>query len=596
VKSFKRLFGYMRPYSGSLLLAIVCMILFALFNTISIYTLKPIIDEVFNATGELIDYQIPGTELIFSVTREKLLYILAVFIVAVFLGKGLASYGQAYFLGKCGLRAGTDLRNETYQHLLRQSLDYFDSRKTGDLISRLTGDVGIILNSISNIVSGMIREPVSIIFLVGLIFLLDWRLAALSMVVFPAVGWLIAVFGRQMRTTTQRMQQQQGAAASVVMESVSGIRIVQGFGMEEYEDRRHQACTSRFLRAALRILRIKALAPPILELIAALAIAGIIVYGGRQVIRGAGAGGITTGTFFTFMAALISLYKPLRSLTQVNNTTQQLVAAGDRLFEILDTVPRVVSPPRGDVLTEFRRDIEYRGVSFAYADDPVLVDINLTIKRGMCVAVVGSSGAGKTTLLNMLPRFYDPTKGGIFIDGIDLRAVELTSLRRLIGIVTQEVVLFNDTVFHNIAYGAANTSKDEVVAAATAANAADFISELPQGYDTVIGERGMMLSGGERQRLSIARALLKNPPLLLLDEATSSLDTEAERNVQEALNRLMEQRTTLVIAHRLSTITRADMIIVIDDNRIVERGIHSELVNTGGVYQRLYELQFRRDS
>ncbi|HNW92644.1 MAG TPA: ABC transporter ATP-binding protein [bacterium] len=592
MKTYTRLFCYIKPYWPQLAVATVCMVLFALFNTVTIYTIKPIIDHVFTPGGEIVTYPLPLTGVVLTLTRHQMLFGIAGFLILTFLCKGLASYGQAYFMGSCGMRAGTDLRNAVYDHLLGQSLAYFDRRKTGDLVSRLTGDIGIILNSISNIVAAFIREPAEVIFVIGLIFLLDWRLTLVSLLVFPLVGWVIAFFGKSMRVTTRSMQQEQGEISTVIMESVAGIRIVQGFTMEAYEQGRHRARAAAFLAAALRILRIKALAPPVLELIAALAIAGIIVYGGLQVIKGEQAGGITTGTFFTFMAALITLYKPLRSLTQVNNTLQQIVAAGERLFEILDAPAAVASRPDAPSLPPFAGMIEYRGVHFAYDDEPVLRGIDLTITRGMRVAVVGSSGAGKTTLINLLPRFYDPTRGQVLIDGEDIRLVGLDSLRRQIGIVTQEVVLFNDTVRHNVAYGTANATDEQIMAAARAANAAEFIAKLPEGLDTVIGERGMTLSGGERQRLSIARAILKNPPILLLDEATSNLDTESERAVQEALERLMAQRTTLVIAHRLSTVTTADLIIVLDGGRIVDRGKHEELLARGGLYQRLYELQF----
>ncbi len=588
MSTYSRLFAYIRPYAGHLAVATVCMILFALFNAVTIYTIKPIIDHVFTAGSDLVHYPVPLTGIVLTVTRAQMLFGTAGFLVLVFFCKGLASYGQAYFMGSCGMRAGTDLRNAVYARLLAQSLAYFDRRKTGDLVSRLTGDISIILNSISNIVAAFIREPAEVIFLLGLIFLLDWKLALISLLVFPFVGWIIAFFGKSMRTTTRSLQQEQGEISSVVMESVAGIRIVQGFTMEAYERQRHGARAAAFLRASLRILRIKALAPPVLELIAAFAIAGIIVYGGLQVVRES----LTTGTFFAFMAALISLYKPLRSLTQVNNTLQQIVAAGERLFEILDAPVAVTSVPGAPALPAFRDRITYRDVHFAYGDEPVLRGVDIEVTRGMRVAIVGSSGAGKTTLLNLLPRFYDPTQGEVCIDGQDVRAVDLGSLRRQIGIVTQEVVLFNDTVRHNIAYGTDGADDAQVMAAARAANAADFIAKLPQGLDTVIGERGMTLSGGERQRLSIARAVLKNPPILLLDEATSSLDTESERAVQEALERLMAQRTTLVIAHRLSTVTTADLIIVLDGGRIVDRGKHEELLARGGLYRRLYELQF----
>lgn len=588
MKTYRRLFAYIKPYWPQLALATLCMVLFALFNTITIYSIKPTIDHVFTATDAAVDYALPLTAITLHLTRLQMLFGLSGFIVLTFLLKGLASYGQAFFMGLCGMSAGTDLRNEVYEKILRQSLDFFHARKTGDIASRLTGDIGIILNSISNIVAAFIREPAEVMFLIGLIFVLDWRLALVSLLVFPFVGWLIAAFGKKMRTTTHTMQAEQGEIAAVVTETVGGIRIVQGFTMEAHETQRHRARTAEFLRASLRILRIKALAPPVLEFIAALAIAGIIVYGGMQVVNQK----ITTGTFFTFMAALISLYKPLRSLTQVNNTLQQIVAAGERLFELLDAPLRVVSAPGAPPLAPLKNAITYRGVGFSYDREPVLHDIELTVARGQRVAIVGSSGAGKSTLLNLLPRFYDPTAGAVCIDGTDVRTLDLESLRRAIGIVTQDVVLFNDSVHNNIAYGTPGAAREKVAAAARAANADEFIARLPRGYDTVIGERGMTISGGERQRLSIARALLKNPPILLLDEATSNLDTESERAVQEALERLMADRTTLVIAHRLSTVTGADLIIVLDGGRIVERGPHAELLAQGGLYAKLYQLQF----
>jgi subfamily B ATP-binding cassette protein MsbA len=421
---------------------------------------------------------------------------------------------------------------------------------------------------------------------------LSWQLTLMAFVVFPLVLLIIAVIGRRVHTESGMVQERIADLTNVLHETISGVKVVKAFAMEEFENRKFAARGKAYLQTVLAVTRIRNLSSPSTEFLSALAGGVIIWYGGLQVL---GQGSMKASEFLGFLFALFQLMPPIKELSSVNNRIQEASAAGKRVFEILDTEPNIRNASRPIPVDEFRERIEFRDVGFRYADgDPVLIGVSCTIRKGEVVAIVGPSGAGKSTLVDLIPRFYDPTSGAILIDGVDLRAVELKSLRDKIGIVTQETILFNDTVRNNIAYGLDNCPPEEIERAARAANAHAFIADMPLGYDSVIGERGVKISGGERQRLSLARAILKNPPILILDEATSALDTESEILVQEAIERLMAGRTSIVIAHRLSTVQHATRILVIDGGRIVETGTHTDLLKQKqGLYRKLYNLQFR---
>ena len=446
--------------------------------------------------------------------------------------------------------------------------------------------------AVSEAVTSLLKDSFTLAGLVFVIFWRDWKLAIIASLVFPLAVWPIAQFGRRMRRIAAESQVSMGDLISLLQETITGNRIVKAFGMEEHENRRFARENERQFRLTMKSVTVRAISSPLMEFLGGLGIAAIIFWGGYQVIEGTS----TPGTFFSFLAALLMLYEPVKRLTNVNNTIQQGLAGAERIFQVLDTEPGIRNRPGAAELPPIREGISIEGVTFRYEEDPVLRDVSLKIRAGEAVAFVGMSGGGKTTLVNLIPRFYDVSEGRVAIDGTDIRDVTLESLRAQIGIVTQQTILFNDTVRGNIAYGDVRRSDGDVVRAAMAANAHDFIQRLPQGYDTVIGEQGVKLSGGERQRISIARALLKDAPILILDEATSSLDTESEIEVQDALEKLMRGRTTLVIAHRLSTIRNADRIVALVDGRIVEEGTHESLLEKKGEYFKLHNLQFKDEA
>jgi len=464
-------------------------------------------------------------------------------------------------------------------------------------MSRITNDVAIIQNSVPIIGNKLIQEPINVVALIFVMFYLDWKLAAISLLVFPLVIYPIAKLGRKMNKATYRAQVKMGDLNAVIQEIISGIRIVQAFGMERYEIEKFSVINKEFFNHVMKGHRAASLQIPLNEFIGSIAIALTIWYGGWNVVNG----NLTTGTFFSFILVVFQLYNPVRSLGEANLKFQQASAALERLFEIFDRRPEIVNSVSPQVISNFEDSILFKGVSFIYRNrnDSVLHDINFAVKKGSVLAIVGKSGAGKSTLVDLIPRFIDVSSGGIYIDDLNLKEIEIKSLRSLIGIVSQSTILFNDTVFNNIAYGTlgkgglpSDDDKASVIAAAKVANAHDFIMKMPGGYDAMIGERGTFLSGGEAQRIAIARAVLKNPPILILDEATSSLDTESERQVQDALNKLIKNRTVFAIAHRLSTIVGADCILVLKDGMIVEKGNHIDLFEKNGYYRHLYDLQF----
>jgi subfamily B ATP-binding cassette protein MsbA len=490
-----------------------------------------------------------------------------------------------------GQRIVADMREKLYHHLQYLSLSFFTKTPTGILISRLTNDVSLIQGAVSSALTSILRDSFTILALTGVVFYRDWKLACIASIILPLAAIPIVKFGQKLRKFSLKGQIRMGFITSLLQETISGNRIVKAFTMEDYEHRRFAAENDRFFKIAMKRQKIRALSSPVVELLGGVGIAGIVLIGGYAVIKGSS----TPGTFGSFLTALALLYKPFKSLSSVNDVIQGGLAAGSRVFELLDTTPDIRDAEGAVSLDGISHGVKFERVSFKYEDEMVLNDIDLDVKEGEVVALVGMSGAGKTTLVNLIPRFYDVDKGRITVDGKDIRTVTVKSLREHIGIVTQQTILFNDTVRNNIAYGDISRSEDEIVEAAKAANAHQFIQKLSLGYDTVIGEQGVKLSGGERQRISIARALLKNAPILILDEATSSLDSESELQVQVALERLMASRTVFLIAHRLSTIRNAHRIVVIDSGRIVEEGTHEELLAMNRTYKRLYRMQFRDD-
>jgi ATP-binding cassette, subfamily B, bacterial MsbA len=515
------------------------------------------------------------------------LYYLPATIVGIFFVRGLLNFGQSFLSDYVGLRIVQDVRDLLTRHLQFMSLSFFFRHPSGTLISRVASDVTLLRSALTDALASFLKDTTSLIVLVVVAFIKDWFLASLAFVVFPASVLPVMRLSRKIRRFARRGQISTGKLTVFLQESIQGNRIVKAFGMEEYEIQRFGKENFRLFKESLRASRIRGMVTPMMELLAAFGIGAVVWYGGSSVI----AGGRTPGEFMAFMAAMFLMYQPFKSLTRTYTLLHQGLAGAERVFEILDEPPSIKDKPDAQIAPRFAKAIEFHDVSFAYGAKPVLNRVNLTIRAGEVVALVGISGAGKSTLADLIPRFYDVSSGRITIDGVDIRDVSLATLRSQIGIVTQHTFLFDDTVRNNIAYGDPQRGMEDVAAAARAAHADEFITSMPNGYDSVIGEMGMQLSGGQRQRLAIARALLKDAPILILDEATSALDSDSERMVQDALERLMIKRTTLVIAHRLSTIRKADRIVVLVDGSIAEEGTHEELLARKSEYSRLYSLQ-----
>ncbi len=524
--------------------------------------------------------------------RQKTLVQFCWIILAVVIAKNLFLYLQGFFMAYVQQSVVRHFRDRLFEKYQRLSLDYFHTRRTGQIISRVTNDVMVLNEAIDLGFNRLVTDAIMVLVFFFFLVILSWKLTLLSMVILPVIFGFIWYIGKKLRKYSERSQERMSDVNSVLEESVNNIRIVKAFSMEKFEIGKFFAATYNYFRALLRMTRIRHLASPINDTLATVAGIIILLYAGSKII--AGTGEFDAGDFMTFLLAMFSMIKPVKSLSQIHIKLQEGMAAASRIFEVLDSDEKVKNRSDATVVKAFSKSIEYRQVSFSYnGSDAILKDISFSVERGQVIAFVGPSGGGKSTLLDLLPRFYDPQQGSILIDGHDIKTVTLESLRSLMGIVTQETYLFNDTVFNNIAYGLTSVDKQKVIETARMANAHEFIMELENGYDTQVGNRGVKLSGGQRQRLAIARALLKDPQILIFDEATSALDTESEVLVQEAIDRLMQNRTSLVIAHRLSTIKNADRILVIDRGRIVEGGSHDDLLGSDGLYARLYSMQFR---
>ncbi len=627
MKTYFRIISYIKPYKKYVVLSVASTIIFALLNGASVYLTIPLLSTLFQENGmeqtatdiavtpeseniNSVDQTDSGiipdwlsnfvnnisesfNNFVFQGSIDEVLLKIVLLILLAYFGKNVFAYLQAYFLAYVEQGVIKDIRNDAYSHLHKLPMSYFKKEKTGNLISRITNDVNVVQQSISVVFLNMIREPLTIIVFLGIALSISPKLTLFSLIIVPVSVLIIVWIGLKLRKQSTIIQEKLADITSVLHETISGVKIVKAFGMEEYENGKFREQTEKFFRMFLKMVRIRNAASPITEFLSVIVGVVIVYYGGKLVLE---EHAIKASEFMGFLLAIFQLMPPIKELGSINNRIQESSAAGDRIFEILDTKPNIFDKENATEIKEFNDSIEYKNVYFKYedSDELILENISFKVKKGEVIAFVGSSGAGKSTLCDLLPRFYDPYKGAIYLDGIDIKDIKIKSLRKLMGIVTQETILFNETVRNNIAYGLEDYPMEKIIEAAKAANAHEFIMQLPKGYDTIIGERGSKLSGGQRQRISIARALLKNPPIMIFDEATSALDNESEVLVQEAIENLMVDRTTFVIAHRLSTIRNSDRILVLEKGRIVQDGKHEELIaDVNGIYKKLYELQFR---
>jgi len=630
MKTYFRVLRYVFRYWRYIIPAVLCMIFFVLFSAFSMTALLPLLNVLFGeqssleAISNINDTKIESLSAAESATEEQVLKlekdlsgikdrfeaeiraylsrfskinqlkIICIVILIGFLLKNFFSVGQNFFMAPVEQGLIRDLRNELFLHFQKMSLDFFHGERMGKLISRVTNDVTIINASVAAVINSIFRDPLSIIIYVTLMIVLSWKLTLLVFILIPLTGWVLSVMGNKLKQDSEKMQNRLADLTSILYETLYGIRVVKAFVMERFEINKFKTNNELFKKTVVRMSRIRKLSPCLTEYIGVSIGVFILYFGGSEVLSEENT--LTPAQFILFLGFLFAMMEPLKLLGQVYTSTKEGLVAARRVFEILDTPPTIVNSPNPIIVDKFERLIEFKNVSFQYNQgEKVLSNVSLSAGKGQVIALVGPSGAGKSTLLDLLVRFYDPLEGVIEIDSLNIKRIDLNSLRKLMGIVTQETILFNDTVWNNIAYGLSDVSEEQMFNAARAANAHDFILDMPQRYQTLIGDRGVKLSGGQRQRLAIARAILKNPPILIFDEATSSLDTQSELLVQEAIERLLAGRTSFVIAHRLSTIQNANKIIVLDQGRIVQEGRHQQLIKQGGLYRKLYEMQFRNN-
>ena len=588
MNTYLRCLRYLKPYLRIVILALICMIFYAAFSTSIVMAVKPLVRSC--VRPGLAELHVPLIDIRINFKPLHLLGVIALLMITFSVLKGFCYFGQSYLTTNAGSRAIMDMRNELFAHIHSQSLAFFSKEKTGRLISRITNDVGEVKDSLTVIFSDVIREPLTVIFMAAYLIRLDWQLALISLVAFPLSIYPLYRFGKKIRRVSYDRQKRRANLFALIQETIHGAETIKAFGTEDKEATRFDTAQKHAFRLSMKRARAVALSPAIAEFIGSLGLALLFYLGGRKIIGG----DLTIPEFFSFIVALSALYQPVKKITQVNNKIQTSLAGATRVFELMDSLAHIQDVEGAKILPPFQREVRFDNVSFSYGEEKILRNLDLRVEKGEVIAIVGPSGVGKTTLVNLIPRFYEPGEGEITIDGEDIQKVTLKSLRAQIGIVTQETFLFNDTVETNIAYGTeTNLSEGKIIEAAKAAHAHEFITKFSRGYQTIVGERGSQLSGGQRQRIAIARALLKNPPILILDEATSELDVEAEKIVQDALEKLMKHRTTFVIAHRLSTVVNADRIVVLDRGRIVETGVHQELIQKGGIYNKLYQMQFK---
>ncbi|MBV31736.1 MAG: ABC transporter permease [Rickettsiales bacterium] len=568
----KRLFNdYVRSYKFYISMAIICMVFAAATTAANAWIMQPVLDDVF------LD------------KNKDMLMILPIAVLIIAIVRGFSEFGQSVLMLLVGQRTIGDIQKDMYASLMKADLSFFHNNPSGNLVARFISDVNRLRHSVTTTLTGIAKDTLTLIFLVALMFYRDWELASIAFLIFPLAIYPITRIGKMMRKISAATQNKIGEFSTLLNQTFQGSRQVKAYGMEGYEGERARDYIDEITRLIFKSSRRSTILRPIMEALGGIAVAGVVLYGGIKVIDGE----TTPGTFFSFLTAFFLAYRPLKSLAGLNTVLQDGLASAERLFRILDIEPKIQDRDNSKTIENVKGTIEFKNVEFAYENkDYILKKISLLIPRGKKIALVGPSGAGKSTILNLIPRFFEVEKGQVEIDGIDIKEIKIGSLRSSMALVSQEINLFDDTIRSNIAYGKLDSSEAEIIAAAKKSASHDFITKLPNGYNTTVGEHGVKLSGGQRQRIAIARAMLKNAPILLLDEATSSLDTESERYVQEALLELMKNRTTLVIAHRLSTVINADTIYVIDSGKIAESGTHFELLKNEGVYSRLYTQQF----
>jgi len=605
MKLYWRLLGYLKPHLRHYLAAILFGTLFAGMSGVSLTMIVPFTKIIFEQDVKVgadqmgpIDYskllkldKETFVRIIGGDNKVERLGRFCIILLVVFLIKNIFLYCWSYLIIKVEQGVVRDLRNELFEHYQRLPLEFFHGQRAGELISRITNDITLVRGAVANGLSDLLKNLLLAMVFLVLVFAASWKMALATIIIMPPSIILIGLFGKALKANSVITQQRMASITTVLQETVSGIRVVKAFAMERFELGRFKKFTNEFYTTMIRLTRIGSIAIPMTEMLGVAAGTLILWYGGKQILQGSG---LTADRFFLFLVAMFSLMQPIKVLSRVNIDIQQGLAAGERIFQILNTKPKIMEAPNPIVLKGFNDAIRFEHAHFHYPEGAFeLEDINFEIKKGQVVALAGPSGGGKSTIVDLIPRFYDPTSGRVTIDGHDLRQVDIGSLRNLLGIVTQETILFNDTVYNNVAYGRNDIGRDAVERALEAACALDFVREMPQGLDTVIGDRGVKLSGGQRQRLAIARALLKDPPILIFDEATSSLDSESEQLITQAISNLLTGRTVIIIAHRLSTIRRADLILVVENGCIVETGDHNDLIVEGGLYKRLYDLQFQ---
>jgi ATP-binding cassette, subfamily B, bacterial MsbA len=571
MKSFRRLIEYCRPYWWRILLAAIASVGVGSLDGALAYLVEPVLKKIFS-----------GKDI-------RIFVLLPLGIIGLYVLRGVCRFANDYFIRTAGQLAVQDVRNNIYQKNMRLSIGFFSRQPTGALMSRIMNDVTMMQEGVANIITGLFRDGLSVVSLLSIIFYRNWQLAIISFLVIPASVYPAQVIGKKIKNIARKGQGKMGDITAILQETFSGIKVIKAFGLEQREIDKFKRTNREMYEFTRKNIKYEAISSPLMELITSLGIAAVVWVGGSAVMKGT----MTAPEFFSFITAMVLVFNPVKRLINSYNTLQRSLGSAERVFEIIDEVPDITDAPGAVELGRCSGEVEFRGVSFRYDDDYVLRKVNLKAHKGEVLALVGPSGGGKTTLVSLISRFYDPAEGAILVDGHDIRSLTLKSLMAQIALVDQETILFNDTIANNIRYGMTKASDDEVQRAAQAAFAHDFIAELPEGYLTNIGDRGVRLSGGQRQRICIARAILKDAPILILDEATSALDTESEQMVQAALNNLMANRTTFVIAHRLSTITHADRILVLEKGEIAETGSHEHLMDLGGIYSRLHGLQFR---
>ncbi|MDO8525581.1 MAG: ABC transporter ATP-binding protein [Candidatus Omnitrophota bacterium] len=602
MKNYKRLIKFVIPHVWVLAAAGLCMIVSSAFGGVSIGMIIPLVDNIITGKKIIVPHgvNLPGpikglVDLANSLTPLQLLNDMILIVIVLWFLKSFFEFCQTYLMNDVAQRVIRDVKDIIYKKLLTLSMDFYSKNATGKLMSRVTYDAAIIRDAISTGLTDLIYQPVQLAVYIGLLlfvkiyFSISWALIGISLLLFGLVVYPVARIGRRLKSISRQSQEKMGDLTTILHETISGVRVVKAFSMEDYEAKKFAAQNQGLYKLAMKQVKRMTVVSPITEFVGIACVAIILWIAAKEIISGA----LSAGAFIAFLASLLSIMRPIKRLTNVYTINQQAMAAAERIFDTLDARPSILDKPDAVILPKIKRAVRLEGVSFKYEDKDVLKDISLEVRVGEVAAFVGPSGTGKTTLVNLVPRFYDVTAGRITVDGVDIRDCAIKSLMEQIGIVTQETILFNDTVAANITYGLGAHTREDAVRAAKIANAHDFIMKMPEGYGTIVGERGFRLSGGEKQRLAIARAVFKDPPILILDEATSQLDTESEFLVQEAIDRMMKGRTVFVIAHRLSTIKHASVIYVLDAGRIVDKGSHEELLRKEGLYKRLYEMQFK---